>query len=333
MSVKITQKEFERRLPKSVKCIGTYNGRNTKCEFLCTKCNQIWTTSTQLALNGCKFCNIRARAMGRKRFTEKEFDAQLPKSIRRISTYTALHEHCTFKCRICNNQWTTKAVRSRRGCPVCSKVRQTEASRKTPEAFTADLLAAHGSAIVALDKYVRSYTRLRFKHTCGHVWEALPSNILKGRGCPKCKNRMKTAVLGRRSVLVRGYEDKALAYLESKFRPEQIQVHNEKTVPNIPYRFRGSSRMYFPDIYIPHRKMLVEVKSLATLGLCDNWYKKRPSELFYQTKAKAKAVLSEGYKFKLLLMPEKGTVPIRLPKDWIDMKYKEFKASVLHGLA
>ena len=37
-----------------------------------------------------------------------------------------------------------------------------------------------------------------------------------------------------------------------------------KEIPSIRYNFNGKSRVHFPDIYIPTKNMLVEVKSTYT---------------------------------------------------------------------
>lgn len=301
--------------------------------FKCTSCDSTWETAAHLALNGCKFCNIQHRAASRKKYTAKEFDATLPAAVKRISHYETLSTKCTFKCKCCSFEWTCRARRGRRGCPRCNKTAQNQASRKTEEAFLFDLAATHGDSIEAMCNYTRSGTRMQFRHVlCGHIWWALPANILRGRGCPKCKLRMEEATLGERKVLVRGYEGKALTYMKTLFKPSQINVHNEKTVPNFAYRFRGSNRSYFPDMYLPHINTIVEVKSVSTIGLTGNFFQKKPQELFYMTRAKALAVLEQGYKFKLLLMSAKGVVPIKVPKNWHELNYREFKESVLHDL-
>jgi hypothetical protein len=62
-------------------------------------------------------------------------------------------------------------------------------------------------------------------------------------------------------------------------------------------------------MFIPKRNLIVEVKSIYTLGLATgrNWRKNQ---------AKAKAALDAGYKFAVLVMSASGKRVLKLPKDW-----------------
>lgn len=43
--------------------------------------------------------------------------------------------------------------------------------------------------IEVLDTYINSKTKLRHKHTCGHIWSTVPNSIIHQKtGCPKCAN-------------------------------------------------------------------------------------------------------------------------------------------------
>ena len=57
----------------------------------------------------------------------------------------------------------------------------------TQEEFLERLKKVHGDKIVTRDVYINSQTKLRFYcRVCKHTWEANPSNIMYGQGCPKC---------------------------------------------------------------------------------------------------------------------------------------------------
>lgn len=267
--------------------------------------------------------------------TAREFDASLKANTKRVSPFQSTAYPCSFKCLVCKHRWTTgRASLGKRGCPECKRVRNVKALTRTTEEYK-ELLQLRNPGITCLGEYKGSFVYITHRHElCGHVWDAIPVNLIRpngeARGCPKCKLRLKETMLGNRTVKVRGYEDKALRYLSTIFTPKQINVQNEKTVPTIGYYFRGSQRRYFPDIYIPHKKTLVEVKSLSTVGLLGNMYSSKPSELFYITRAKALASMEAGFKFKLLIMPERGYTPYKIPSRWYELTFKEFKESVLH---
>jgi hypothetical protein len=332
MTAKLTHADYVSMLPKTIECLDQYEGRTIMLRFKCKKCHSSWTSTAIQGRKGCPECNAKQKAKNSLKFTPTEFKKTLPPTIKLLTPYTTLRSYCTFKCKVCKHEWETKAIRGRHGCVECNKKQQTKNSTRTQEDYV-ELLAERNPTIILIGTYLGALRPALHKHTiCGYEWDARPMNLTRpngdARGCPKCKLKMKEATLGTRNVLVRGYEDKALAYMKKLFKPSQIQVHNEKTVPNFKYKFRGSNRTYLPDMFITHIHTIVEVKSASTIGLIGNMYNTKPAELFYTTRAKARAVITAGFKFKLLVMPEKGTTPISIPKDWIDMNHKQFKDSV-----
>lgn len=246
-------------------------------------------------------------------------------TIKPLGKYVYAHQHVEHLCLTCKHKWDVVPTSVLRGvgCPKCARAGGAH-NRKTHADYVRELKAVTAE-IKVVGKYAGADAPIEHKHkTCGHVWEARPLNTLRGRGCPKCKLRMRQVTLGKRSVLVRGYEDKALTWIlkNTELKSKDINVHNEKTVPNFGYTFRGTKRRYFPDFFIPKRKMIVEVKSVSTLGLYGNCYAKSRSELFYMTVAKGNAVKAEGYKFVMMLMSEDGT-RIALPNGWMRMTRKD----------
>lgn len=75
-------------------------------------------------------------------------------------------------------------------CPTCS----TTKLRKTHEEYLSDLLDRE-IYYLPLDKYETKNTRLRHQCPEGHIWLALPYNILNGTSCPEC-SRSKNLVGG-----------------------------------------------------------------------------------------------------------------------------------------
>lgn len=118
--------------------------------------------------------------------------------------------------------------------------------------------------------------------------------------------------LGRRDVQVQGYEPQALDYLQKFFLAEQIFVEKEMDF-SIRYLYRKTWRSYYPDILIPRRKLIIEVKSWHTLGLNNQTHRG-----WTMTCAKALACHKQGYKFCLLLMDAKGK-RYKMPKNWPKM--------------
>ena len=94
---------------------------------------------------------------------------------------------------------------------------------------------------------------------------------------------------------VQGYEPFALDILVKTYTEDQIKS-NRYDVPRIPYESNKKQRYYFPDIYLPHINLIIEVKSLWTY---------RKDEAI--NKMKSEAVLSQGYQFEFWIFNSKGT--------------------------
>lgn len=92
------------------------------------------------------------------------------------------HEYtCTVSNRRCGN-----------GCPICGKKRMADKQRKTHEVFAMELMAVNPN-VELIDTYKGNKTKLLCRcKKCSHEWFVIPSNLLKGRGCPRCaKNATK----------------------------------------------------------------------------------------------------------------------------------------------
>lgn len=94
-----------------------------------------------------------------------------------------------------------------------------------------------------------------------------------------------------RTVLVQGYEDRALEILLQEFSEDEIVV-DQPNIPTIKWvDDAGKSRVYLPDIFIPTENLLIEVKSVYTynVALNTNLLKKKFSE-------------QAGFKFKFMIL-------------------------------
>jgi len=108
---------------------------------------------------------------------------------------------------------------------------------------------------------------------------------------------LKTYRLGKRKVLVQGFEPFALDYLleEKGVDPEDIIVGNDPRKPKIEYVFDGKKRVYHPDIYIRSLNHIVEVKSEYTIRVATD-----------VNIAKKRACKKAGFKFMFLVMDKQG---------------------------
>ena len=98
-------------------------------------------------------------------------------------------------------------------------------------------------------------------------------------------------------VMVRGYEPKALKYLEDNKYTEDSIIINLKLMPKIWYNEDNIKHRYYPDIYIPKENLIIEVKSTFTYNrhLGKNLLKRQ-------------ACLDAGYNFKFMIFDKDGNL-------------------------
>lgn len=104
-----------------------------------------------------------------------------------INASTPILHHCITH----DVSWNTTPSRALLGCgcPECKKDRFIQAKRKTHQQYIEEV-ALINSNIVVMEKYIDACTPIL--HKClidKHTWKTLPSNILRGSGCPECRNR------------------------------------------------------------------------------------------------------------------------------------------------
>lgn len=109
--------------------------------------------------------------------------------------YIFLEEYVNARTKIkvkhnkCNNVYsvTPKNFLYGKRCPKCAYKIKSQKRTKTNEQFLAEVDCYVGNEYTVLEKYINSYTPIKFKHNkCGHTFKMQPHNFLSGQGCPKC---------------------------------------------------------------------------------------------------------------------------------------------------
>ena len=88
--------------------------------------------------------------------------------------------------------------------------------------------------------------------------------------------------------MVQGYEPIVLKELEGQGVMYAEVVTTIKDIPHFFYEFNGQTHKYIPDIYIPSKNLIIEVKSEYTMKLH-----------YERNLLKFKAVVDAGFNFKL----------------------------------
>lgn len=230
-------------------------------------------------------------------------------TIRCIGTYVDSYTRIAHQCRVCGSiedRYPHNAMRF--GCSVCAGN-----TKKTVDDYNAEL-QSHGIHFEACEY---SGARTKTMHACTRCNKftlmASPTNALKAGKlcCPICDSTtFYTIEAGDRIFRLRGFERFVLPRLLKVYTADQILEDASGKIPAIPL---GTGKLHRPDFYIPHRNLMIEVKSIATLGLGNTFHIYKGA--FNATKKKKRAALKAGYKYILALMTNKGT-RISLPENW-----------------
>lgn len=193
---KLTQDAFVSRMRNvspSIEIVGQYSLSNVKVECRCLVCDHRWSAipSSLLRGHGCPEC-ARRETGNRRRKTHEQFVAELlaiNPSIEVVGRYKNSASPIDVRCRECGHEWSPIArsiVNAGQGCPICNWKRATDKKRKSPQSFIERMRNANPN-IEVVGEYRGNKDKLAVHcRVCGLDWEAAPSNLLHGYGCPRC---------------------------------------------------------------------------------------------------------------------------------------------------
>lgn len=129
-----------------------------------------------------------------KKRTHKEYVSELSiknPTIKVIEEYVSISTPILHFCTIHNQEWSTTPSRMLKGmgCPKCRIDKYIQSRTKTSQNYIAEVKLINPDIIV-IGQYSKAKTPIL--HKCkidNYEWMASPSNILKGYGCPKCRDK------------------------------------------------------------------------------------------------------------------------------------------------
>jgi Zn ribbon nucleic-acid-binding protein len=200
------KKEVEKN--KSYKLLSEYTGCHNKVKILHEKCNNIYevTPTNFLAGRRCPKCAIleHNRDIAKKKRNRNRTTESFKKEIYDLvgDEYTVLGEYVStdtpikVKHNICNTIYNSKPYNflAGRRCPKCSKIKSSEKHKIGIEEIKRRVEKILGDDYEVLLKqpYIDNNTKIKVYHTkCGKLFEATPTNLLKGRGCSHCNKSEK----------------------------------------------------------------------------------------------------------------------------------------------
>ncbi len=177
--------------------LSDYADGSTKVRVQCLKCNNIWNTKPSILLSGsgCPKCG-RERIDAAHRKTHEEFIRDIKyinPSVMVLGKYQGNKTRIKCRCNTCGNIWETipQSLMKGTGCPKCGNKKAAHKNSKTQEEFVQEL-SAKNPFITVIGKYVNTSTKISVKcNICEYQWNANPSDILGGHGCPKCSKSIK----------------------------------------------------------------------------------------------------------------------------------------------
>ena len=191
MSKKKTKEEFINEMKvvnPNIMIMGEYiNARtNIKCKCLLDGCE--WNAMPTNLLKGskCPVCNSLYMSKTQSKTYEcfiqelKEINPNIQILDKYINSKTKVY----CKCLIDGYEWyaTPDNLLRSKCCPKCSK-----SIRKTTETFVDEVKNINPN-IEIIGEHINSKTKIKCRCIVdNYEWEATPSNLLKGRGCPECK--------------------------------------------------------------------------------------------------------------------------------------------------
>ncbi|MCM1142786.1 MAG: hypothetical protein NC453_29820, partial [Muribaculum sp.] len=181
----------------NIEVIEKYAGVNTKIMHHCLIHDIEWKTSPASALqgSGCPKCK-KEKLHEIKTKTHEQYVNELAiknPNIEIIGKYIDIDTPIEHYCKIHNIFWNARPENLLFGqcCPLCGREKQIKSRRKTHEQYV-DEVKTINSNIEVVGEYINNATPI--VHRCkidSYEWNATPSGILSGSGCPKCANNIK----------------------------------------------------------------------------------------------------------------------------------------------
>jgi hypothetical protein len=269
---------------------------------------------------GCTICNV-MQANKNQTKSKEQHSLDIGDNFELLSSYVNAYTPCEYRCVACKGTFTKKpsVLQINPECPLCL----TENQQKRIKSFS--------SVIAKLNQ--RLVKVWRVNHTqvesticcelCDFTWNVKVGT--RAVPCPNCGQSFKTIRVTNKDIRLQGFEHFAIETLLIRHKLKELVLAHSGNVPKIKYTFKRKLHTHKPDIWIPKNNSLVEVKSIFTLGLDKTYYGgKNATLVFNKHKAKARAALTQGFKYRVMLFSASGK-QLKLPKFWYEMTRSEVR--------
>jgi hypothetical protein len=168
--------------------VGEYLNARTKTMFRCKQGHEWSSTPDNVTRgSGCPYC------AGTAKLTKEIVNERISdRGIEMVGEYINIDTRATFRCEY-GHEWETipDGVIAGNGCPICS------GTAPLSKEIVNERITGRGFKMIS--DYINTATKTTFRCDKGHEWNAKPSNIMHGQGCPTCAEygfkREKPAIL------------------------------------------------------------------------------------------------------------------------------------------
>lgn len=224
--------ELKERFPYNDIEIIQYMGASKPIAYKCKTCNQKYYKSRANHLYEnktlCQKCYSAKESEIRNKFKNIVRNSQFNV----LSAIGAISNPVILQCKQCGReikvfQYNFVLEKAKRECPQCGRF-----SLKTKEDFIYRM--KERTKDYKILEYKNYTTKVKFQHKCGFVFTQLPSNFLKGRGCPKCFKKI----------------SKGEQYIMNWLEEHHIKYEYQKKFPE--------TKLKSFDFYLPEQNILIE---------------------------------------------------------------------------
>ncbi len=189
-ALKFTEKLNE--VNDKIKVLGKYQTARIKIEVECLVCGNKWhVVPYSLTIgNGCPECRKQKMSLMFRKDHQKFVEEMKTKNplIEISGQYVNAHTKILCKCKE-HGEWKAQPshLLNGTGCPKCGDVRTANAKRKSHERFSKEINKINDK-IKLLDNYESDGKKILCQCLkCQNTWDAVPSMLIQGKGCPRCK--------------------------------------------------------------------------------------------------------------------------------------------------
>ena len=239
-SIETFKNEIYEKNP-SLEITGDYINAHTPLHCKCLICGNEWDKTPNALLNYYN-CN---KCIGKYRYTPKEFLEKFLKignsNIELLEDYFNADTNILCKCKLCGKEWKKSPydILNGSGCGDCFRKQSGIDRRKSHNKFILEMKMINPDVEI-LGTYITCKDNIETKCLlCGNIWNSLPSNLLRGSGCPKCVSSFG-------EIKVKEFLDKYnVNYRTRKTYEDLLGIHNG---------------LLSYDFYLPKYNLLIEVQ-------------------------------------------------------------------------